>query len=69
MDASTGETIAILEQPEDTGILRFTPDGKGLYGGCHNGSVCYWDVGDLLLGGTKVGEATMLPFQEIKGAQ
>ncbi|KAG8902343.1 hypothetical protein FRB99_004604, partial [Tulasnella sp. 403] len=69
LDASTGETKALLERPEDTWTLRFTPDGKRLYGGCHDGSVCYWDVGDLLPAEGKHDEVRSLPYHEIKGAQ
>ncbi|KAG8902342.1 hypothetical protein FRB99_004603 [Tulasnella sp. 403] len=69
LDANTGETIALLERPEHTWTLRFTPDGKCLYGGCHDGSVCYWDIDDLFPDGGKVRQVVTLPYHEIKGAQ
>ncbi|KAG8892509.1 hypothetical protein FRB99_002672 [Tulasnella sp. 403] len=69
IDANTGETIAVLERPEQSWTLRFSPDGKRIYGGCNEGLVCYWDVGDLSLNKRKVLGSLSRPYQEIKGAK
>ncbi|KAG8900659.1 hypothetical protein FRB99_005824 [Tulasnella sp. 403] len=55
IDANTGQTIAVLERPDHTRTLRFSPDGKRVYGGCRNGRV--------------LGQVPSLPYHEIKGAK
>ncbi|KAG8908819.1 hypothetical protein FRB99_003057 [Tulasnella sp. 403] len=44
----TGQVLATLDRPNNVWTLRFSPDGRSLYGGCRGGAICCWDVGDLL---------------------
>ncbi|KAG8894544.1 hypothetical protein FRB99_001192 [Tulasnella sp. 403] len=65
LDTNTGDLIAILERPTNVWTLQFSPDGQRIYGGCSNGSICYWDVSDLLL----IKEKKSVPYLEIKGGR
>ncbi|KAG8907707.1 hypothetical protein FRB99_002503 [Tulasnella sp. 403] len=68
-DVNTGQTIAVLQRPNDCWALRFSPDGKRVYGGCDSGLVCYWDVGDLLPMEDKASKVPSRPYHAIKGAR
>ncbi|KAG8906477.1 hypothetical protein FRB99_006792 [Tulasnella sp. 403] len=69
LDMNSGNTLAVLNQPQQVWTLRFSPDGQRLYGGCRDGSVCWWDVDNVLQdGGSARGEQT-ITHGEIKVTQ